>query len=541
VVTTARTPSTAPAAVRAATNDGRTPLGKQIVPATDARRALLSLRSLCLALAVLSYSLTAGEVRLDLPEEFPPGVVVSGKLVLTEISGRYEIAMPSVDGLAMQVQSQPSARISSNGRLTVIHHVAVRAAQNGSLIIPPVTVLIPGGERVQSAPLTISVSPGNPLLIGDGHGEVAFVPDRIVPGQPTTLVYRCYLRVGERTGVGVAPPAEAIRLGEPTERAGSTFSPEGEPWSLTTITWPMTMPTPGTYEVRGQQRAQVGDLFRTQRFAFAVKPATLTVLPLPAAGRPTDFNGLIGPLTLAARLERDRIAAGEGTRLELVISGLQAGLAVRPPLAPIAGLQAYPREQPAGDGSRTFAWDLVPTQPGDYRVPAFSLAYFDPLSASYRRAETPSLVLSVLPGRSSGLVVAGGTMPSPPPSVDAGAEPASANVFIPFHGGAPWQPPRAAAALVFLAALALGLVSAAALRLVGQAPRRAHRGRTLARAIAAGDLAAASSALAAVLPDVDGEARDRARALQERIDLARFGGQPLGDVGALVRVLEGRP
>lgn len=496
-------------------------------------------RLLC-CLAMLS-ACAAAEVTLDLPDPIVPGVALDGVLNIVDATADAQrVDLPPVEGLEWQLSRRNSQRTTiTNGRQSSVISVGlvVRAAQVGTLQLPPVTVHFADGSQLKTAARALHVAPGDPALTGDAVASCRFDPPAIVPGQPTSLVYRLCLRRGEVSKLGVGPPEGAIALGERTIDQGRTFDAQGREWKVVTVTWPITHATPGTYPVSGQQelQIQIGDGFfdnRVQRRQVAIAPATLTVEALPTAGRPDGYYGLIGPIALDAKLDRERVAAGEGTQLAITITGRQTDLAKRPVLA-VAGAQLYPKDDTTAEGSRTFRWDVVPAVPGSVAIPAVHVPYFDPGSRSYRIADSAALTLSVLPGRSRDLGIVGAVQPGRPAPEPAAAPQPLLPPPLRGQGGShppPWMAPAA------LAAGLAGSLAGFALR-IAIARRGPHRGRMLRAA--AGDPATLAAALAALRPALaTPDQRQAADALQDALDQHRFGGRPLPDLDGWLRILE---
>lgn len=279
---------------------------------------------------------------------------------------------------------------------------------------------------------------------------------------------------------------------------------------------------------------------------LAVRPAVLEVEALPLSGRPADFTGLFGPLTVSASLERQRINADEGTVLAVQIRGRQIGLLKRPVFRPPNGLQAYVKEdEPAAEGGsglpageREFRWDLVPSQAGTYAIPTFSVPYFDPATRRYERAESSILTLAVLPGH--GRIPDTSATPATPA---ASAVAASTDLPPPLRGHAGVRASIPLTVSTTLGALMLGLFIGGMQRSAARGPRRPHRGRTLVRAVAEQDAAAIAACAQALLPSLTDPARRAAAArLLQAAELSRFGGEPLpADLPATARLLEDQP
>lgn len=503
-----------------------------------------------LALLVLPVIATTAEARLDLPDPLVPGVVLEATLTVANAPARVaDVALPAVAGLEWKLQTGRNFSTSIiNGQSSTSEslRIAMRAQAVENITIPALTVRLSDGSALTTAPVTITPKAADANLTGEAWAELAFEPTTIVPGETTTLVYRLYLRQDRPRAVekpGIEPPAGALSLGDRSEAKGSTTDAQGRRWSVTTWRWPLTWSQAGTYEARGQQdwfrcREDVfGRLAAESRHQLPVKPASVVVTTLPSEGRPDDFAGLIGTVTVTATLDRPRIAAGEGAQFELVVSGRQTELITRPTLALPAGLQAYPKDDSGSppSGERHFRWDLVPANAGEFTIPAIGWSWFDPASRSYRRAQSNPLTLTVVPGRARELVVSGtAVVPAPAPAkpVARAAEPLE--LPAPLRGTAATRPTLIQGLGGFALALALGAAAGLVQRLRQRAPRGPHRGRVMAAALASGDLDRLATALQALRGAVDDARRDDLAALERAVDLARFGDQPLDDA-ALAR------
>jgi hypothetical protein len=486
----------------------------------------------------------AGEVTLELPEKLITNAVMDGTLRISDPPADVQgVELPTVAGLEWRMSGRNESRIEIiNGRRSAILNVglSLRAVQRGELVLPPVTVRCTDGTILASAARSVQVDPGDARLVGDAVAVAAFEPATIVPGQPTKLVYRMYVRRGQISSFGIGPPDGGISLGERALIEENAYDTQGRMWNGVVVTWPLTHATPGAYTVRGQQEFQivVGERAFSQRLAnrqVAVAPATLTVEPMPLEGRPADFTGLIGPLAVHASLDRERVSAGEGALLSLAVSGWQTGLVKRPALQ-LVGAQLYPKDDQTADGKRTFTWDVVPAAAGTVTIPVVSLPYFDPASRSYRHADSQPLSLQVIPGRHRDLGVVGQSAPAATPDIVA---PLLPTLPAPVRGGAISRPPAWSAGAALVAGAVAGLLLFAAQRLAGRR-RGPHRGRALR---AAGrDPLAVAAALQALQPALATAAqRDAAAALLAAVERTRFGGEPLPDITVWVRELEVLP
>jgi hypothetical protein len=140
---------------------------------------------------------------------------------------------------------------------------------------------------------------------------------------------------------------------------------------------------------------------------LASESHALTVLPLPQAGRPADFSGLVGKFKIESKLEPATVKAGASATLTVLLSG--RGNVNRIPdmkgpelshtkvYADKPVLKVEPDAQGLA-GSKTMKWALVPEKQGYYEIPPLSVSFFDTTTHQYRVAKTRPMSLSVLPG-----------------------------------------------------------------------------------------------------------------------------------------------
>lgn len=134
-------------------------------------------------------------------------------------------------------------------------------------------------------------------------------------------------------------------------------------------------------------------------------PLLLRVRPLPRAGRPEAYTGLVGPLELRRFVTPDGIALGESVRVAVRLEGGGNLWAARDPYpndALFAGAEVF-RAHPETvleRGARLlvgrlFRYEVVPRSAGQLRIPELRVAYFDPGRGAYAVASLPPVVIPV--------------------------------------------------------------------------------------------------------------------------------------------------
>jgi hypothetical protein len=148
-----------------------------------------------------------------------------------------------------------------------------------------------------------------------------------------------------------------------------------------------------------------GRVGRDQPMVLKTRPIHLEVRSLPA-GAPAGFSGLVGPVSIDAALDHDRIDGSGAANLTLRASGTGHLQGIDPPQLDLPpGLRVFPPAVSSdtrldhGDWTTEVRWTYVVTadHPGGYDIAPISLAYFDPASESYRAATTRPLHLAVTP------------------------------------------------------------------------------------------------------------------------------------------------
>lgn len=280
---------------------------------------------------------------------------------------------------------------------------------------------------VSSQPPTTSGGKGGALfLTASLSSKEVFLEQQLVY---TLKLYR-QVKVGEVSAD--LPQVEGIsfrQLGEPKQYV-STMN--GQNYQVVEISYLMTPERPGAFTLqparihltvfepaRKPRRGFFDDPFFDNPFfgASQGRPATvssesltLNVKPLPTAGRPADFSGLVGSFQMSATCDPLTVKAGDSTSFIVQVTG--RGNVNRIPdlnLPEIPGLKLYadkPQlETTVGTqgvtGTKTMKWAIVPQQQGTYEIPSLALSYFDTDRNSYHTVRTRALTFDALAGEVS--------------------------------------------------------------------------------------------------------------------------------------------
>jgi hypothetical protein len=170
-----------------------------------------------------------------------------------------------------------------------------------------------------------------------------------------------------------------------------------------------------------------------EQFTLESNPVTLTVVPLPAAGKPADFSGAVGRSLSVARTVRPASGkAGEALNVDVAVSG-RGNVALWPALDLTwpGGVRAYVDKvddqlaTTAGllGGTKTFRHLAVPDSTGVIVLGALRYPYFDLDTRSYRVATAPATAVTIAAASEAATARA-----LPPALLPAGGAPLAARI-----------------------------------------------------------------------------------------------------------------
>jgi hypothetical protein len=152
--------------------------------------------------------------------------------------------------------------------------------------------------------------------------------------------------------------------------------------------------------------------FRSRGFGKAQTLVTpvkkIAVLPLPRAGRPDGFDGVVAEdLTLSMAADKQVVQVGEPVNLAIELNGRGNLKTVAPPKLPdMESFKVYESGAHADvfkkgyvvSGRKKYDFVVVPKNQGKYTIPAVELPYFDPARKRYFVARSHPVRLDVQPG-----------------------------------------------------------------------------------------------------------------------------------------------
>jgi tetratricopeptide (TPR) repeat protein len=351
--------------------------------------------------------------------------------------------VPPVDGVTVSYVG-PSTEVSIvNGQTTqsITHRFSVIAARAGTFTIGPIAVVV-GGRRYQAAAVTLTAAAAGgapPGQAAASSGEQL----RLVLSAAKTEVYlhervplRVELYVGNVRVSGLqypTIPGDGIAIDkwpqQPAQRSEQTPQGVFQVLDFATTLTPLRGGTltigPASTSfnvlVRSRTRDQFFGFFSEAERPTALRsePLTLTVLPLPDAGRPADFTGAVGHFEVEVKAAPLALGVGDPVTVTITIRGVGNLESVNPPgIAASDTLRVYPVQpsgRPAANQS-TFEQVVIPQRAGTIALPETRFSYFDPEARAYRTASGPPIALAVREGtqpRAAPEIVGGGVRRTP--------------------------------------------------------------------------------------------------------------------------------
>jgi hypothetical protein len=346
--------------------------------------------------------------------------------------------IPDLDGLVVVSTGQSTSVNIGGGGATyrTVFEYLLRPTRTGTFTIPALS-LRAGNRVLKTEPVTVQVTSvrggsGAPVLPAPavpplGPGSRASADDTFV----RCTVDRKQAYVGEQIvltfGLYYAAPLGSVEYEPPGVEGFRTQALPSPPARYETVNGKqyavkedlrLLFPTaPGRHTITPATVQYTTGFWDPTPRTLTTEPLVVEVQRLPEAGKPNDFCGVVGELTVRVSLDRGAIRMGEAATLTARVSGwgnLDAMDAPRLALPP--GLRQYQSSEhreaapkPLGDsyrmeGQALFDHVIIPTTAGEVTIPPVHVSYFDPTAGRYATARGGLLVLRVLPG-------AGGPLP----------------------------------------------------------------------------------------------------------------------------------
>ena len=343
---------------------------------------------------------------------------------------------PSFDGF--QIIAGPSQQVSQswvNGRSSFekAYSYFLVPNQKGTFIIKPAAIEY-NGQIYKTAPVKIIVTaateqprdPNDSQISGDENLYLVADVSKTNPyiNEPITVVYKLYF-----ANIGISNLGESSKPKyndfwsqniEIKQLAAEEGIFKGQNFRFIVLKKVVLYPQksgrlkiePLSLSVDVQLPTNRRDMFgrmmlteTTKRVSAGAK--TITVKPLPEAGKPDDFSGAVGDFDFKVTPSKTNLKHGES--LDLVVSVTGKGnlklFSLPKPVVPNA-LEMYdavhsedistPLSGMAGKSSDSYT--IIPQYRGNYPVKPMQFSYFDLSSGTYKTLHSSQIMINVLDG-----------------------------------------------------------------------------------------------------------------------------------------------
>ncbi|MEL6342598.1 MAG: BatD family protein [Myxococcota bacterium] len=369
----------------------------------------------------------AAQLRLTMPTRaLTEGQTVQAELQLLNARTNARPDLEVGDGLQVTFQgtSQSITQVNLKTTRILTFNVAVTALQAGTWQIGPASLII-DGEPVVAPPVTVQVRARS-----EADRERADVTATLSSGSPyvgEVEVYRFQFRRKEAIydARWTPPQFEGFIEARDAETVQQEYAliEDGERVTIQDVFVPLMATKAGEHTItpalldarvpdqsRRRRRDPMESLFgrstSTRSETYRTEPLPVSIRPLPEAGRPADFSGLVGSFTLRVQPSAREIPLGESVTIEARMDGDGSLSGFKLPVPVQEGFRTYDDDasytarviEGRYRSSAVFRRALVPETVGDLVVPPIEVTAFDPLLEQYVTLRSAPLTLRVLPG-----------------------------------------------------------------------------------------------------------------------------------------------
>ncbi|MCT4587447.1 MAG: BatD family protein [Carboxylicivirga sp.] len=380
--------------------------------------------------------------------------VVAGdkfQLVYTLNKEGSDIRLPSLQDF--QILMGPSTSYSNqtsiiNGKVSretnYTYTYILKAGKEGDHTIPPATIKV-DGEKVSSNAVKIKVlkAGSKPQNNAQGARATGSTPSKeqlfitvkasksnVYQGEAFMLTTKIYTQVNLESADQDAPKLSEFTVKDLRDRTkdypSTMETVNGRNYRVITFDQKLLFPQktgkiiidPTEIEFEIQQRVAPSrsrsifdDFFesryRTVKKRVKSKPITINVKPLPAT-RPEGFTGGVGQLNMSASINKTNVKVNDGITLTINISGMGNHKTIdNPEIKLPADFDLFDPNISNSDlsgsskgfrGVKTYEYLMIPRYAGNYTIPPFKFAYFDPAKGKYQTISSKAITINVEKG-----------------------------------------------------------------------------------------------------------------------------------------------
>jgi len=289
--------------------------------------------------------------------------------------------------------------------------------REGTLVVQPFTFQH-RGAAYRTEPIHITVSGTAPTQSSSDPGAEMFVVSRVDADTAFVnqqVLYTFYLYAALRvSNLNYTPPPFEGFWVEKLQEGEKQYHKivNGRRYLVIEVSTAIFPTTSGTLTIDAARLRLVELAERSFSFfdrgverVLRSRPVEIFVKPLPAQGRPADFDGAVGQqIDLSAKLDRQEVEEGEPVTMTVQVRGAgNVRTFSKPRLPELPQFKTYDADSQTNvrslervTGSRTYEIVLVPREAGQFTVPPVRMSYFDTEYGEYRSLETEPMQLTAV-------------------------------------------------------------------------------------------------------------------------------------------------
>jgi tetratricopeptide (TPR) repeat protein len=333
-----------------------------------------------------------------------------------------------LSGVRVEESTHIDGGSATRSQAAIEQKYMIVAQRAGQVVIPPIEANVgPMTGRSDPIRLTVVTAPAVPVPAvvsksrldpKNGVNFHAFVtPDTVYVGEQATYQVGVFLNDDVRYRLRRNPefiPPELRSMLAYDLSAPRSFSKRvinGKRYEVHVFQRALFPLTAGRYEIppaRLNYSLPLSASFFSREESHQLRSETvpLVVVDPPQAGRPSDYNGAVGRLSLRAHLDSGIAKVGDPLVLTVRVMG-DGNVSFFPrPDVRVPWGQLVPAEERVQldssatviRGAKEFDWVITPARSGDVEVPPIRYPYFNPYTERYELAATSPQRLSVAPG-----------------------------------------------------------------------------------------------------------------------------------------------
>jgi hypothetical protein len=340
-------------------------------------------------------------------------------------NGFRVVAGPSQSVSNMFINGQRSFSKSYTYLLTPLKKGAVAIGQAAIEIDGDVYKTSPVNIQVKDA-VELPKNPNDPNYIASQnlHLVAELSKSKVYINEPVTVVYKLYfggnVRPSDVSPIDMPEYKDFWSQDIPSRRTIDREMYKGKQYNF--VAWQQTVLYPQragklpiaplTLDVQLDVPTNRRDFFGNQIYTqvsrtITAGKRTLTVLPFPEDGKPTNFNGAVGTFELEVKTSKNTLNASESVQATVAVKGKgNLKLFSLPELVTPSALERYDPEYEEQvnttlsgmGGSIKNTYTLVPQYQGKYPIPSVAFSYFDPKAKAYKTLNSEEIVIDVIEG-----------------------------------------------------------------------------------------------------------------------------------------------